>query len=199
MTGAASGIGLATAKLLALRGALLSIADINSDGLQKALDSLAPNASGEKHIATVVDVASAFAVNSWIKSTLDTFGRLDGAANIAGVSREHFNILRNSLDDDWDFVMGVNGKGTYNCMRAQLNAIVAPGGSIVNTASPASFVGGRTTPAYVASKHAVVGLTKAAAREEGERGVRVNCVEPGKISLYPQTLMWSEYLTFMQP
>lgn len=84
--------------------------------------------------------------------------------------------------------MGVNGKGTYNCMRAQLNAIVTPDGSIVNTASPASLVGGETIPAYIASKHAIVGLTKAAAREEGMRGIRVNCVLPGKISLHPKAL-----------
>lgn len=93
--------------------------------------------------------------------------------------------LRESTEDEWDFVMGVNAKGVYNCLRAQLNNI-KEGGSIVNFASIASLVALQSQGPYAASKHAVLGLTKTAAREEWSRGIRVNCVAPGK-STFPSS------------
>lgn len=172
-------MGLATARLLASKGAILSIADNNASALEKALKSLAPPPSGslKQHISTTLDVRSASEVNSWIANTVETLGQLDGAANIAGVLGGS-GTIRESTDDDWDFVMGVNAKGVFNCLRAQLNNI-KEGGSIVNFASIASIVALASQGAYVASKHAVLGLTKTAAREEGPRGIRVNCVAPG--------------------
>lgn len=92
--------------------------------------------------------------------------------------------VRDLPDDDWDFVMDVNVKGVFNCMRAQLRNMKPEGGSVVNFASIAALVALQSQGAYTASKHAVLGLSRAAAREEGERGIRVNCVAPGMFPLY---------------
>lgn len=171
-------MGLATAQILASRGAILSIADNNATALESALASLLPPSdSQKKHISTVLDVRSSSEVNSWIATTVETLGLLDGAANIAGVLGGS-GLIRESTDDDWDFCMNVNAKGVFHCLRAQLNSI-KEGGSIVNFASIASLVTLHSQGAYVASKHAVLGLTKTAAREEGPRHIRVNCVAPG--------------------
>lgn len=185
LTGAGSGIGLATAQLLASGGAILSLCDNNASALEEAIKSLAPPlASIQKaHMSTVVDVRSPSDVNSWIATTVEKLGPLDGAANIAGVRGEQA-LIRDATDQDWEFVMGVNAKGMFNCLRAQLNNI-KEGGSIVNVASIASLVSLPKQGTYVASKHAVLGLTRTATREEGLRGVRVNCVAPGICSYIP--------------
>lgn len=181
MTGAASGIGLATAQLLASRGAILSLADINSAGLAAAYDFLQSNNTGStsrpQHMTTVLDISSFKAVNDWISNTVSTLGPLDGAANVAGIFPAPHSV-RDTPEDEWDRVMLVNAKGTFNCVRAELWNI-KEGGSIVNTVSAAARVGVPTISPYVASKHAILGLTRTAAREEGERNIRVNCVAPG--------------------
>lgn len=171
-------MGLATAQLLASRGAILSIADVNASALDAALKSLAPPSNGQKqHLSFVVDVSSSAQVNSWIEDTVAVLGPLDGAANIAGVLGREARI-RDTTDQEWAFVEGVNAKGVFHCLRAQLNHI-KEGGSIVNFASIASLVALPWVGPYTASKHAVLGLTKCAAREEGPRGIRVNAVAPG--------------------
>ena len=145
----------------------------------------------------MLDVRDVDAVNAWISSTVEKFGKLDGAANIAGVHREHGNMIVEATDDDFDFVFGINGKGVFNCLRAELRAMdptvnkhatkpdkEGHGGSIVNLASVAGLIGIPTSAAYCMSKHAVVGLTQVAAREHGgvERGgIRINAVCPGVI------------------
>ncbi|KAH0844181.1 hypothetical protein AYO21_11537 [Fonsecaea monophora] len=178
VTGAASGIGLATAQLLASRGAVLSLSDINQDSLQKALDSL----PGKGHFITVVDVRDSAKVTEWIKNTAERLGGLDGAANVAGVEREGGRHLADSRDEDWDFVMGINGAGVFYSMRAELQQMLkGGGGSIVNVASVAGFIGLADTGIYNASKHAVRGLTRTAAREYGSHNIRVNAVAPGVI------------------
>ncbi|KAF5963417.1 hypothetical protein FCOIX_13852 [Fusarium coicis] len=190
VTGAASGIGLATARLLASRGAVLSIADNNASALAEALESLASPA-GQQHISTVVDVKSSSVVNEWIRSTVKQIGQLHGAANIAGVSvLGQARTLRDATDEDWDHVMDINGKGIFNCLRSQLNNM-KEGGSIVNVASVAGFKAYRGMAPYVASKHSVLGLTKVAAKEEGARNIRVNCVAPGFIKT-PMTVVPTE-------
>lgn len=128
MTGAASGIGLATAQLLAERGAVLSLSDVNAEGLESALKTL----EGEGHFVTVLDVRSSAKVNEWIDETVRRLGGLDGAANVAGVEREGGRHLADSRDEDWDFVMGINGSGVFHCLRAQLNKMLKTGGSIVS-------------------------------------------------------------------
>lgn len=184
LTGAGSGMGLATAQLLASRAAILSLCDNNTSSLAAAVKSLPP--PGQKaHMSTVVDVRSAPDVNSWIAATVEKLGPLDGAANIAGVLGGS-GFIRDATDEDWEFVMGVNAKGVFNCLRAEMNNI-KEGGSIVNVGSIASLVTMRAQGAYVASKHAVSGLTRTAAREEGPRRVRVNCVAPGTCSCFCPT------------
>ena len=179
ITGGASGIGLATAQLLASRGALLSLADINADALPKAVSSLA-SPEGKEHLSTTVHVEDSAAVNDWIQNTKSHFGRLDGAANIAGVYRDSMKGFTESTDEEWDFTMAVNAKGVFNCLRAELRAM-EKGGSIVSAASVAGHIGMGGGP-YSASKFAVVGLTKTAARDGGGKGIRVNCVAPGVIA-----------------
>ncbi|KAL1887847.1 hypothetical protein Sste5346_009959 [Sporothrix stenoceras] len=179
VTGGSSGIGLALVKLLASRGAILSIADVNKTGLDNVLKEL-PENGGKPHMVTVVDVRKGAEVDQWIKATVDQYGRLDGGINLAGVVTDGLPISQET-DEHWDFLMDVNAKGVFNAMRAQLKHM-NDGGAIVNAASVAGVVGGPTWSIYAASKHAVIGLTKSAAREVGSRGIRVNCIAPGTIN-----------------
>ncbi|WAO91704.1 Hypothetical protein NCS54_00918400 [Fusarium falciforme] len=177
ITGAASGIGLATAKLLARHGALLSLADLSLPRLEAARSSL--GGDNERHIIVAVDVRSSSAVNAWIQETVKRFGGLDGCVNVAGFCGPH-RYIADETDDIWDQVMGVNATGAFNCTRAALSAMDA-GGSLVNVTSAGGLQGLVGMGAYCASKHAVIGLSKTAAKEMGSKNVRVNCVAPGTI------------------
>lgn len=139
-------------------------------------------AAGGTAIGTLVDVRSRTAVESWISATVAKFGLLDGAANIAGTTGKNHerSYIADTEDADWEFVMGVNVTGVMNCMRAQIPNI-KDNTAIVNAASVAGLMGIRGSSAYVASKHAVIGLTRTAAKELGPRGIRVNCFAPGPI------------------
>ncbi|KAK2739407.1 hypothetical protein FQN55_009480 [Onygenales sp. PD_40] len=180
-----SGIGLGVAKHLLSHGALISIADISQSALDTAVATL--NASPDVLLATVVDVGSASQVNDWIDATVAKFGRLDGAANMAGVIGKHHGIrnLADQDDDQWDLLVRVNLTGVMYCMRAQLRAIAKKGdagegkgkGSIVNAASIQGVIGFEKHAAYSATKHGVIGLSKSTAREVAP-DVRVNCVAP---------------------
>jgi NADP-dependent 3-hydroxy acid dehydrogenase YdfG len=156
LTGAASGMGLATAKLLASKGAKVSMADVQEVPLKALAAEI--EESGGTVFAMVVDVSNRQQVEDWIKATVEKFGRLDGAANLAGVIGKSINIthLQDIDDDDWDFVMGVNAKGLLNCLRAQI-PYFNDNGSIVNASSVSGIMGFPRNAAYVASKHAVVG------------------------------------------
>lgn len=126
-------------------------------------------------MTTVVDVRNADACNSWIADTVKRFGRLDGAANLAGV----FKALPLSEEDGsaWEFMISVNLTGAKNCMQAQLQHLKA-GGSIVNTASILGITGAAAATAYSVSKHGVVGLTRSTAKEYGPKGIRINGIAP---------------------
>ncbi|KAF2106681.1 3-oxoacyl-reductase [Lophiotrema nucula] len=186
LTGAASGIGLSTARLLARRGALLSLADSNASRLSTAhdeLSSLHPS-SPKSILSTVLDIRSTSAVNAWLSSTTSHFSRpIDGAANIAG-----FHPLwtpkpvQDVTDDEFEEVLQINTFGLFKCLRAQLQpSIFNPaGGAIVNVGSVSGLIGFAGDAAYVASKHAVHGLTKSVSKEAGSRGIRVNAVAPGQ-------------------
>ncbi|KAK4942031.1 hypothetical protein LTR10_018212 [Elasticomyces elasticus] len=176
VTGGASGIGLATSKLLAERGAILSIADTNQERLDAALSTFA----GEGHIATAVDVRFSSQVNAWIETTVKKLGKLNGAVNLAGVLQKPRPLAEVS-DEDWDVTIDTNAKGVFFCMRAQVKHL-EDGGSIVNATSGAGLTGVATSSVYSASKHAVIGLTKSAAKEVGDRSIRINCVAPGVIA-----------------
>lgn len=120
-------MGLATAKLLAERGAAISLADVNEDAMIAAVKSLKDS---EKHVYTVVDVRNSEAVNSWIESTVRKLGQLDGAVNMAGVIAKAVPTTE-VTDAAWDFSFAVNTKGVFNCLRAELKAMTA-GASIVS-------------------------------------------------------------------
>jgi NAD(P)-dependent dehydrogenase (short-subunit alcohol dehydrogenase family) len=178
ITGAAQGIGLATAKLLASRGASLSISDLQDGPLRKNASDIKARYSVDV-ITSVVDVRDVQAVDTWIQDTVAKLGRLDGAANLAGVIGKNLGKTPVAEQDeaDWHFVLDVNLTGLMHCLRAQLRCI-EPGGSIVNAASIAGQVGRPMSAAYSASKHGVIGLTRSAAKECGKNGTRVNSIAP---------------------
>ncbi|PGH19306.1 hypothetical protein AJ80_04059 [Polytolypa hystricis UAMH7299] len=194
-----SGIGLSTAALLHSQGAYLSLADISRDSLSNAIAVICPlpSSSPAKIMTTVLDVRDRAAVDTWIASTISRFGRLDGAANMAGVIGADHGMkgLIESDDDDaqWDMIMSVNLTGLMYCMRAQIRAMMGNKGgedrglpegegkgSIVNASSIQGLIGFKNHAAYSASKHGVIGLSRSVAKEVGP-GVRVNCVAPGSI------------------
>ncbi|OCK75065.1 NAD(P)-binding protein [Lepidopterella palustris CBS 459.81] len=187
LTGAASGIGLATAKLLASQNATLSICDYNPTTLAAAvetLSALSPRGASAIH-ATVLDVRSSTAVEAWIADTVARFGPLHGAANIAGFHPLWAGTkgVHEVSDEEWDEVMNINVGGVMRCLRAQLKeGRMGSGGSIVNFGSVAGLVGFEKNTAYAASKHAVHGLTTSVAKEAAPRGIRVNAVAPGIIN-----------------
>ncbi|KAF2732339.1 NAD(P)-binding protein [Polyplosphaeria fusca] len=180
ITGAASGMGLETARLLASKGAKVSLADVQEKPLKDLEAEL--QKSGAQVMSMLVDVRDRKAVEKWIDETVSKFGKLDGAANLAGVIGRQNNVARieEIEDEDWDFIFDINTKGMMNCMRAQIPHFNS-GGSIVNAASILGLIGAKKSMGYVASKHAVVGMTRAAAKELGERNIRANCFCPGAI------------------
>jgi len=177
ITGAASGIGLALSKLLASRGAKLALADIQKEALDKTVSDI--KASGADAIGTVVDVSSNQAVDDWINGTVKHFGKLDGAANLAGVEGRNsvFTNFEDMKNEEWDFIIAVNLTGVMYCLRAELRVMKA-GASIVNAASLAGVMGRPGIGAYAVSKHGVVGMTRTAAKEVGGKGIRVNAIAP---------------------
>jgi NAD(P)-dependent dehydrogenase (short-subunit alcohol dehydrogenase family) len=178
ITGAASGIGLALTKLVAARGAKLALADMQREALDDLVAQL--KSSGVEAVGTCVNVTRSQEVDDWITATKAHFGRLDGAANLAGVSGKtgvSANIWE-QRNDEWDFILAVNLTGLMYCVRAQVG-VMEKGASIVNAASVAGLIGRPGIGAYAASKHGVVGLTKTVAKEVGPaKGIRVNAVAP---------------------
>ena len=179
VTGAGSGIGRATAQMFASEGAKVIVADINVEGGEDTA-RLIKAAGGE---ATVVkaDVSKAAEVEGLIKSAVETYGRLDCAHNNAGIGPAGLPT-HEYPEEHWDQVLGINLKGVWLCMKYEIAQMLTQGGgAIVNTASVAGLVGLRRSSAYVASKHGVAGLTKTAALEYAEAGIRINAVCPGAI------------------
>lgn len=147
-------MGLATAKLLASRGAIISLADLNEKALSTALESLPGSSSSEQqHMAQVIDVRDSKTIDAWIQSTVQSLGKLDCAVNMAGVISPACPVTR-MTDADWDFNFAVNARGVFACIRAQVNAMTSSGGSIVSMrSSDGSGLPGKTCDSDWKSKN----------------------------------------------
>ena len=179
VTGAGSGIGRATAELLARQGAQVACADINAEGLQQTVSNIR-SAGGDAN-AIECNVSDSKSVDQMVQSCVDQFGGLSILANVAGVlAIEHTHLTEDAV---WDRVMGVNLNGTFYASRAAIpHLLEATEGTIVNVASLAGLMGQAYCAAYCSSKAAVVNLTRVMAVEYLKRGLRVNCVCPGAVS-----------------
>jgi NAD(P)-dependent dehydrogenase (short-subunit alcohol dehydrogenase family) len=178
ITGAGSGIGKATAELFAKEGARVVISDISEENGNAAVDEIKKN--GGEAFYVKADSSRPEDNEALVKQTLNKYGALDIAVNNAGIGGP-LGATGEYPIDGWKKVIDINLSGVFYGLRYQIPAMLKKGGSIVNIASILGAAGTKLSPAYVAAKHGVVGLTKAAALEYADKNIRINSVGPGYI------------------
>ena len=179
VTGGSSGIGRATAQAFAAQGAKVVVASRRVEQSAETVELI--QANGGEAFFVETDVTKARDVEALVTQAIQQYGRLNFAFNNAGIEGDPFIPLAKYSEATWDSVLDINLKGVFLCMKYELPHIVEAKGAIVNMASVAGLVGGRVGAAYYASKHGVVGITKAAAIEYADKGVRINAVAPAVI------------------
>lgn len=180
ITGAAMGMGKATALLFAKEGAKVVIADWNEEEGKKVEEEI-KSSGGEAHFIKV-DVSDEVSVEKMVQETVDTYGQLDVAINNAAITPDDKPIADADMEY-WDKLMSVDLKGVALCLKYEVKQMLKDGnkGSIVNTSSVSGIRPQPANPAYVAAKHGVIGLTKSAAMDYSAQGIRINSVAPGAI------------------
>jgi len=194
VTGAAAGIGKATALLFAAEGANVCLIDINKTGVETAAAEI--EESGGAALAFGADIRDSGVISGIVDQTVKKFGAIDILANVAGIWGQHTGIWAEFIDSDeksWDQVLSVNLKGTFVCTKAALGYMIGQKhGKIINLGSVAGVNGLPKMADYSASKGAIISFTKALAIETGKHNIQVNCVSPGSIHTHggdPPTLL----------